>query len=177
MHPDAVPAVAEAFAARLPAAGDEQRRDGDSGTAPLPRAEPALRLVIISCMDSRLDLNRALGIATGDAHILRNAGGRITQDMIRSLTISIRLLNVREVGVVHHTGCALQGVDNDTLARRTGVAGMDFLPFRTLDDSLMADVDAVRKADILPPHGIVWGAEYRLPTGEVTLVHGPIVVD
>lgn len=145
--------------------------------AALPNAEPALRLAIVSCMDARLDINRALRIDTGDAHILRNAGGRITPDVIRSLTLSVRLLKVREVGIVHHTGCGLEGVDNDALADRTGVVGMDFLPFRTVAESLAADVDAVRRSGLLPRHAVVWGARYDLATGELAVVCGPIVVE
>src|SRR5690606_40410802 len=118
----------------------------------------ALRLAIVSCMDARLDINRALRIGNGDAHILRNAGGRITPDVIRSLTLSVRLLKVREVGIVHHTGCALEGVDNEALAHRTGVVGMDFLPLRTVAESLADEVDAVRRSGLLTRHDVMWGA-------------------
>jgi carbonic anhydrase len=139
--------------------------------------DPVLRLAIVSCMDARLDLHGALKITIGDAHILRNAGGRVTPDVVRSLHLSVKDMKVREIGIVHHTGCRLEGTDNDTLAGRIGVAGIDFLPFQSLDDSLAADVEAVIRARVLPPRGIVWGAVYRLELGTVSVLHGPFVVD
>lgn len=189
MSTSAVPS--DVFVARLALALDRPQHEPElaplarANIAPLPNseppslpcAEPALRLAIVSCMDARLDINRALRIGNGDAHILRNAGGRITPDVIRSLTLSVRLLKVREVGIVHHTGCALEGVDNEALAHRTGVVGMDFLPFRTVADSLAADVDAVRTSGLLPRHAVVWGARYDLANGELVVVCGPIVVE
>src|SRR5215472_1623317 len=127
---------------------------------PVPSSDPALSLAVLTCMDARLDIAGKLGIAIGDAHILRNAGGRVTDDVIRSLHLSVNLMNVREIGILHHTNCGLRGTDNDTLAQRTGIKSIDFLPFKTFKDSLSADVAKVVKADILPTGGMVWGAVY-----------------
>jgi carbonic anhydrase len=154
------------FVSRLTAFADH---DGRAATI-VPAAIPALGLAILTCMDARIDPNRALGLNLGDAHVLRNAGGRMTDDMIRSLHFSVRMMKVSEIGIVHHTGCGLEGMDNDTLADRVGLDGIDFLPFRSVDDGLMADVKAVRQQAILPPHGIVWGAVYDLGTGQVDVV-------
>lgn len=87
---------------------------------------PARALAIVSCMDSRLDVFAALGLRDGDAHVLRNAGGVITDDVIRSLAISQRLLGTREIMLVHHTDCGMQRVTDDgfraELQAATGVA-------------------------------------------------------
>lgn len=74
------------------------------GTAHLP-LKPKTKVAIVTCMDSRLHVAQALGLALGDAHILRNAGGRITDDMLRSLVISQQQLGTREIVVLHHTDC------------------------------------------------------------------------
>jgi carbonic anhydrase len=83
-----------------------------SGPAPLP---PALHLAVVACMDSRLDLFGALGLAIGDAHVIRNAGGVVTDDVIRSLVISQRLLGTREIVLIHHTDCGMVKFTDDEL--------------------------------------------------------------
>jgi carbonic anhydrase len=147
--------------------------DWRNSATPLPSSSPSLRLAIVTCMDARLDIGRHLGITTGDAHILRNAGGRVTPDVIRSLHLSVKLMNVCEIGIVHHTGCGLANTDNDTLARRTGVHSMDFLPIK-IPDSLSTDVTEVLQAGVLPTGGIVWGAVYRLDSGQISVTCGPL---
>ncbi len=82
-------------------------------TFPGPRPlRPKLRLAVIACMDSRMDLFGALGLDIGDAHLMRNAGGLPTDDMLRSLAISQRALGTREVVIIHHTQCGMQGFDD-----------------------------------------------------------------
>jgi carbonic anhydrase len=149
--------------------------DRDS-LAPLPSSNPALCLAVVTCMDTRIDLESRLGIRIGDAHILRNAGGRVTPDVVRSLHLSAKLMKVREIGILHHTDCGLSGTDNDTLARRTGVDSIDFLPFQSPSDSVSADVTAVLQAEILPAGGVVWGAVYRLDADCINVIRGPITV-
>src|ERR687895_1376486 len=87
---------------------------------------PSRRLAIVTCMDSRLDVFAALGLGDGEAHILRNAGGVITDDVIRSLAISQRKLGTREVMLIHHTDCGMQKITDDgfraELQEATGVA-------------------------------------------------------
>ncbi len=163
------------FVSRLPPDNGDQLENRDI-TTPVPSGDPALGLAIVTCMDARLDLGSRLGITIGDAHILRNAGGRVTPDVIRSLHLSVKLMNVREIGILHHTNCGLGGTDNDTLARRTGIDSIDFLPFQRPQDSASADVTEVLRAGILPVGGIVWGAVYRLDVDQIGVVRGPVAV-
>jgi len=163
------------FVSRL-SRDEHGRADADHASHPVATSNPALALAVLTCMDARLDLGTGLGIKIGDAHILRNAGGRVTPDVIRSLHLSVSLMNVREIGILHHTNCALWGTDNDTLARRTQVFDIDFLPFKSVKESLSRDVTQVLRAGILPPGGLVWGAVYSLHAGQITVVRGPVRV-
>ena len=79
--------------------------------------KPKTRVAIVTCMDSRLHVAQALGLALGDAHILRNAGGRVTEDMIRSLVISQQQMGTREIVVLHHTDCGAHSLDHLHSAR------------------------------------------------------------
>ena len=85
----------------------------DHGLALSPRRG----LAVVACMDSRMDIFQMLGLAHGDAHIIRNAGGIVTDDVIRSLVVSQRLLNTREIVLIHHTDCGLQGFSDEELRR------------------------------------------------------------
>src|ERR1700740_3175251 len=85
---------------------------GDKGKLALP---PARRFAILTCMDARLDPAKYAGLAEGDAHVIRNAGGRASDDAIRSLVISYKLLGTREFFVVHHTDCGMQFFSNDVI--------------------------------------------------------------
>ncbi|MFI6337454.1 beta-class carbonic anhydrase [Streptomyces sp. NPDC050535] len=76
-------------------------------------ARPVLRVAVVACMDARLDLHAALGLELGDCHTIRNAGGVVTDDVIRSLTISQRALGTRSVALIHHTGCGLESLTED----------------------------------------------------------------
>lgn len=93
-----------------------------AGELPVP---PALRLAIVTCMDSRLDLFALLGLHLGEAHIIRNAGGLITDDTMRSLTLSQALLGTRDVMVIQHTGCGLHGDEDELRARVTQATGVE----------------------------------------------------
>jgi carbonic anhydrase len=139
--------------------------------APAQTPRPELALAIVTCMDARLDLFDALGLDLGQAHIIRNAGGRVTADVIRSVALSAHL-GVREVGIMHHTGCGLEGASNADLRRQTGLA-IDFLPFRDASASVQADVGTLRKSRALRPGSIVWGALYETAAASVTLVQAP----
>lgn len=131
--------------------------------------QPARRLVVLACMDARLDLFRSMGLQAGDAHILRNAGGRASADAIRSLVVSAHLLGTREIGVIHHTNCALEGTTNDELARRTD-GGLDYLAFEDVDDSVRDDVAIIRGCGHLPNGFMVWGGVYDVETGAIRIV-------
>jgi carbonic anhydrase len=139
-------------------------------------AAPVRHIVVLACMDARLDLFRLLGLEIGDAHILRNAGGRVTDDMIRSLLLSSHALGTREVVVIHHTGCGLHGQSNDELRSRVhdgsgGDAGhIDFLPFEDVQASVRFDVERIRACTLLPPDMAAWGAVYDVSDGSLTRV-------
>jgi carbonic anhydrase len=135
-------------------------------------APPARRLVVLTCMDARIDLFGALGLELGDAHILRNAGGRASADAIRSLVVSTHLLGAEEVGIIHHTRCGLEGLTDEDVARTTGVA-IEFLAFADLEESVRADVRTVRSCGHLPPGVVTWGAVYDVDTGGLRVVVEP----
>ncbi len=127
-------------------------------------AAPVRGLVIVTCMDARLDVLRALGLGMGDAHIIRNAGGLATDDVIRSLIVSQQLLGTQEIVVIGHTGCGLLGADEaalrDRMADETGEAlDIELGSFDDLDDSIRASVDRLRAHPWLkrvPVHGLVF---------------------
>jgi carbonic anhydrase len=146
----------------------------EAGFQTAPRTpEPARRLVILTCMDARLDLFRALGLEAGDAHLIRNAGGRASPDAIRSLVVSTHLLATREVGVIHHTNCGLEATTDNEIAARTGVPEITYLAFADVDQSVRDDVATIRGCGQLAGGVIVWGAVYDVDTGEVRIVVDP----
>lgn len=138
--------------------------------------KPKTRVAIVTCMDSRLHVAQALGLALGDAHILRNAGGRVTDDMIRSLVISEQQLGTREIVVLHHTDCGAQTFTNEVfqeeLQEKLGidVSHQDFLPFTNVEDSVREDMDLLRKSPLIPDDISIYGAVYDVDTGCMTEV-------
>ncbi|MGT2960288.1 beta-class carbonic anhydrase [Streptococcus caballi] len=145
------------------------------GTAHLP-IKPKTRVAIVTCMDSRLHVAPALGLALGDAHILRNAGGRVTDDVIRSLVISQQQLGTREIVVLHHTDCGAQSFTNEDFAAQlqqdlgVDVEGQDFLPFTDVEASVREDVDILRQSPLIPNDVTISGAVYDVDTGRITVV-------
>jgi carbonic anhydrase len=130
-------------------------------------AAPLSGLAVLACMDARLDVEEALGLRTGDAHIIRNAGGLATDDAIRSIIISQHLLGTNEVLVIGHTGCGLLGADEeelrDRLERETGQRLEVALgSFADLDDSVRTQVERLRThpwVRRVPIHGLVFEVE------------------
>lgn len=145
------------------------------GTAHLP-IKPKTKVAIVTCMDSRLHVAQALGLALGDAHILRNAGGRVTDDMIRSLVISQQQLGTREIVVLHHTDCGAQTFTNpafhEQLHRDLGVdvSDMDFLPFINIENSVREDMQKLKDSPLIPEDVVINGAIYDVDTGRMTEV-------
>ncbi|HEM5319862.1 TPA: carbonic anhydrase [Streptococcus suis] len=145
------------------------------GTYHLP-LKPKTKVAIVTCMDSRLHVAQALGLALGDAHILRNAGGRVTEDMIRSLVISQQQLGTREIVVPHHTDCGAQTFTNEDfvaqLKRDLGVdvAGQDFLPFTDIEESVREDIALLKQSPLIPDDVEISGAVYDVDTGRMTEV-------
>ncbi|MDK6805430.1 carbonic anhydrase [Aerococcus sp. UMB7834] len=140
---------------------------------PLP---PKTRVAIVTCMDSRLHVAQALGLALGDAHILRNAGGRVTDDTIRSLVISQQQLGTREIIVIHHTDCGAQTFTNEGFAEQlerdlgVDVKGQDFLPFSDVEDSVREDIARLKASPLIPDDIIISGAVYDVDTGRMQQV-------
>lgn len=142
----------------------ENRRYAESFDRSALTAAPLLGLAIVACMDARLDVERALGLRTGEAHVIRNAGGLATEDVIRSLIVSQQLLGTDEVVVVGHTGCGLLGADEDALRDRlTAATGealeIGFGSFDDLEAIIRASVERLRTHPWLkkgPVHGLVF---------------------
>ena len=139
--------------------------------------KPKTKVAIVTCMDSRLHVAPALGLALGDAHILRNAGGRVTEDMIRSLVISQQQMGTREIVVLHHTDCGAQTFNNedfqDHLKRELGVdvSGKDFLPFQDVEESVREDMKLLRECPLIPDDVIISGAVYDVDTGSMREIY------
>ncbi len=136
---------------------------------PLP---PRRRLAVVACMDSRLDVFAMLGLEVGDAHVMRNAGGVITDDMIRSLCISQRKLGTREIILIHHTDCgALTFTDDELrnqLLEETGLKPT-WSPesFRDLDADLRQSMERIRRSAFLVDTTQVRGFVFDVHTGEL----------
>jgi len=130
---------------------------------------PSRRLAIVTCMDSRLDVFAALGLRDGEAHVLRNAGGVITDDVIRSLAISQRRLGTREVMLIHHTDCGLLNLSDDAfraeLQAATGVApAFAIESFTDVDADVRQSILRVRRSLFLPHRDRVRGFVYDVDT-------------
>ncbi len=139
------------------------------GDLPMP---PGRKFAVVACMDARLDPARALGLEEGDAHVIRNAGGRAA-DALRSLAISQQLLGTNAVIVVHHTDCGMLTFDNPTMhgicQERLGVdaSDIDFLPFADVEQSVRDDIEIVRSSPLIPSDIDVTGFVYDVKTGRI----------
>lgn len=114
--------------------------------------QPARRLAVVACMDSRMDIFEMLGLAHGEAHVIRNAGGVITDDVIRSLCLSQRYLGTREIILLHHTDCGLQGVTEDVF-KADLQAELGIKPWWALESFVDPWVDtrqSMRRLDLTP---------------------------
>lgn len=156
---------------------------------------PARQFAILTCMDARLDPAKFAGLSEGDAHVIRNAGGRASDDAIRSLVISYKLLGTKEWFVIHHTHCGMLTFTNDimrdllsrsfeTAAFSNGewidsgfgpgsTAGdyIDWLTIRDLEDSVVADVTRIRTHPLVPKRIPIYGYIYDVSNGKLTEVH------
>jgi carbonic anhydrase len=130
---------------------------------------PALRLAIVSCMDSRIDLFALLGLHLGEAHVIRNAGGLVTDDVLRSLTLSQSLLGTREIMVVQHTGCGLNGDEEQLRARVAEATGREtpwpLGAFGDVEESVRRQLAILRSTPHLVGGGGARGFVYDVATG------------
>jgi len=137
-----------------------------SARANLADPRPSRRLAIVTCMDSRIDVFAALGLHLGEAHVIRNAGGRVTEDVLRSLALSSHVLGVDTVVVMQHTKCGLVGVTDDELRDITGSA----IHFMSIDDhaaALREDLELIASKAYLAPIKTLGGFVFDVETGEL----------
>ncbi len=173
-------------------ANQEYRQDfGAKGDLPMP---PGRRFAILTCMDARLDPAKFAGLSEGDAHVVRNAGGRASDDAIRSLVISYKLLGTREWFVIHHTDCGMETFSDEIMRgllaksldhavfepdgwhdRGAGPGSteaqyIDWLTIRNQDESVVEDVRRLRKHPLVPAWIPIQGLLYDVRSGALRLV-------
>ena len=148
--------------ARLLAANDAYA----AARANVADPRPSRHLAVVTCMDARIDVFAALGLHLGEAHVLRNAGGRVTDDVLRSLALSSHVLGVRTVVVMQHTKCGLAGVTDRELQERTG-ADLGFFPIDDHAAALREDIDLLTTTPYLAPVTVVAGFVYDVESGEI----------
>ncbi|KIF70289.1 carbonic anhydrase [Streptomyces sp. AcH 505] len=137
-------------------------------------ARPVLRVAVVACMDARLDLHAALGLELGDCHTVRNAGGVVTDDVIRSLTISQRALGTRSVALIHHTGCGMQTITEEfrhELELEVGQRPVWAVEaFADVEQDVRQSMQRVRTSPFLPHTDDVRGFVFDVTTGLMTEV-------
>ncbi len=145
----------------------EANRGYAAARAHVADARPSRHVAVVTCMDARIDVFAVLGLQLGEAHVIRNAGGRVTDDVLRSLALSGHVLGVDTVIVMQHTKCGLAGVTDDELRRATG-ADLGFYPIDDHAAALREDVDILTRQPYLTPITIVGGMVYDVETGELS---------
>lgn len=164
---------------------------GSKGKLPMP---PARHFAILTCMDARLDPAKFAGLAEGDAHVIRNAGGRVSEDAIRSFVISHKLLGTNEWFVIHHTGCGMEtftdeimrnllakSLDTATVdstgwhdigkgAGSTEGEFIDWLTIRNQEESVVSDVRRLRNHPLVPGYVPIYGYLYDVKSGKLVEV-------
>jgi carbonic anhydrase len=146
---------------------------GFSGPLPLP---PAKHVAVLACMDARLDVHDLLGLAEGDAHVIRNAGGVATEDAIRSLAISQRLLGTTEVLLIHHTDCGMLTFTDDQfkadIQEETGLKpAWAAESFSDLDQDVRQSIARIKASPFIPHTDQVRGFVFDVATGVLNEVH------
>jgi len=164
---------------------------GDKANLPMP---PGRHFAVLTCMDARLDLAKYAGLAEGDAHVIRNAGGRASDDAIRSFVISYKLLGTSEWFVIHHTNCGMEFFSDEVMrgllassletaaldasgfrdvGKGPGSAEGDFIDWLTIKDnakSVVADVRRIRNHPLVPSRIPIYGYIYDVKTGKLVEV-------
>jgi carbonic anhydrase len=141
----------------------------DKGDLPLP---PGRKVAVLACMDARLDPARVLGLEEGDAHVIRNAGGVVSEDAIRSLAISQHLLGTEEIVILHHTDCGMLTFSDNEFAERleseTGSRpGWDAQAFEDLDIDVRDSIERIQNSPFVPRTDRVRGFVYEVETGRL----------
>mgnify|MGYP003617778288 CR=1 FL=1 len=180
--------MSQTVQAVLAANADYAQTFGDKAKLPMP---PGRHFAILTCMDARLDPAKFAGLAEGDAHVIRNAGGRASDDAIRSLVISYKLLGTKEWFVIHHTDCGMETFTNEImgnlLASSLKTATLDmqgwhdnhdgagteegrYIQWLTIADpqqSVVEDVKRIRSSPMVPPSIPIYGYIYNCSTGQL----------
>ena len=147
-------------------ANEEYSTGFEKGSLPMP---PGRAFAVVTCMDARLDPAKFLGLEEGDAHVIRNAGGIVSDDALRSLVISHHLLGTQEAIVIGHTDCGMLTFKDSELRERLGpeADGVDFHAFPDLDDRVRESVGAIRESALLPDSFDATGYVYDVRTGKL----------
>ncbi len=172
----------------LDANGQYVTNFGDKGELPMP---PGRQFAILTCMDARLDPAKYAGLAEGDAHVIRNAGGRASDDAIRSLVISYKLLGTKEWFVIHHTDCGMETFNNEIMGKLLsgslktssvdasgwhdccegdGTTDGKFIEWLTINDqakSVLSDVQRIRNNSMVPRDIPIYGYIYDCKSGKL----------
>jgi carbonic anhydrase len=153
-------------------ANNQRYADGFTGPLPMP---PAKGLAVVACMDARLNLYAMLGLEEGQAHVIRNAGGVITDDEIRSLAISQRLLGTREIILIHHTDCGMLTFTDDdfkaAIQAETGIKpAWSAEAFSDLDADVRQSVARIKASPFIPHKDSVRGFVFDVATGKLNEV-------
>ena len=151
---------------------DTYARSFNKGDLRLP---PAKHVAVLACMDARLDVHKILGLQEGDAHVIRNAGGAATDDAIRSLAISQRLLGTKDIVLIHHTDCGMLTFQDDDIKRKieteTGIRpAFAFEAFTDLDDDVKQSIARIKASRFIPDTSRVRGFVYDVHTGRLNEV-------
>src|SRR5580700_2798555 len=157
---------------QLVANNDTYAESFDKGDLPLP---PATKVAVVACMDARLNVYGALGLEEGDAHVIRNAGGVVTDDAIRSLAISQRLLGTEEIVLIHHTGCGMLTFTDDDFKRSieedTGIKPeWAAEAFPDLDADVRQSIARIKASPFIPRKDAIRGFVYEVETGRLNEV-------
>jgi len=153
-------------------------RKFDKGGLAMP---PAKQVAVLACMDARLDVHKILGLDEGDAHVIRNAGGVATDDAIRSLVISQRLLGTREIILLHHTDCGMLTFKDDEVKRQieseTGVRPPFALEaFSNLEDDVRQSIARIQASPFIPNKSTIRGFIYDVKSGSLSEVRAAAAV-
>lgn len=139
------------------------------GDLPMP---PKMKIAIVACMDAQLETGALLGLKEGDAHVIRNAGGIVSEDVIRSLTISQRLLGTREIMLIHHTDCGMLTFTDaelgESIRKETGIRppfAMD--AFTDPEDDIRQSIARIKASPFLPHKDMIRGFVYEVETGRL----------
>ncbi len=144
----------------------------DKGSAPIP---PAKQVAVVACMDARIETGRLLGLEEGDAHVIRNAGGVVTEDVLRSLVISQRLLGTREIILIHHTDCGMVTFTDDQLKAQIE-ADIGLRPpfameaFPDEEEDVRQSIRRIQACPFIPVKDSIRGFVYDVKTGRLNEV-------